>query len=226
MDDNLIQAELDDIRVLVDRCPMTLPGNATILDYQRVTRSLQLDLQKLQERTKALLDMYSELEEELVQAKRSKGSRTTLVGEEKQISLAGGKFAMMNELWLSEVVLLTLRPTDVDPMMPSRYNSDYAKNLGAAEELYDALSPSLQAILADDNRRSSFIKTFLKQHGQERHNAIARLRDCASHILPYSGDHFTQTSNNQDVPGIHGLITDPATGKYDEFPPLLFGTYG
>ncbi|KAI0310249.1 hypothetical protein OF83DRAFT_1178765, partial [Amylostereum chailletii] len=35
MDDDLVQAKVDNIRALVDRPTTTLPGNATILDYQR-----------------------------------------------------------------------------------------------------------------------------------------------------------------------------------------------
>ncbi|KAI0320305.1 hypothetical protein OF83DRAFT_1169424 [Amylostereum chailletii] len=194
MDDDLVQAKLDDIRALIDRPTTTLPGNATIFDYQRVNRSLQLDYQTLQQRSK--------------------------------ISRAGGKFSIMNELWLTDVVFETPRLMDIDPMQPTRYESDYAKNLAATAELYDSLPPSLQVVLADDKQRPWFVRTFLKQHVQERYNAISRLRECASRVLPYNAGHFTPDSNNKDIPGIHGLITDPVSGECDEFPPLLFSDYG
>ena len=83
-----------------------------------------------------------------------------LTGEDKEISLAGGRFSVVGELWLNSSVLDIARPEGVDPLSPDRYDSSdpAAENQSVIAELYQDLPPHLQIALANDNRRASFKK--------------------------------------------------------------------
>ena len=83
-----------------------------------------------------------------------------LTGEDKEISLAGGRFSVVGELWLNSSVLDIARPEGVDPLSPDHYDSGdrAADNQGIIAELYQDLPPHLQNALANDNRRASFKK--------------------------------------------------------------------
>ena len=118
----------------------------------------QLNHQQLAERYRSLRIEYATLAAES-RFKKSNGSRAprgTLTGESKEISLAGGRFAVTCELWVSRSLLDMARPEDVDPLDPSRYDDLISKNRAIVEELYQDLPPHLQDALANADRRTSF----------------------------------------------------------------------
>ena len=81
-----------------------------------------------------------------------------LTGEDKEISLAGGRFSVVGELWLNSSVLDIACPEGVNPLSPDHYDSSdpAAENQSVIAELYQDLPPHLQIALANDNRQASF----------------------------------------------------------------------
>lgn len=100
----------------------------------------------------------------MVESRRSRRSNGpqpeggALTGESKEISLAGGRFSVVGELWVSSSVLNIPRPEGVDPLSPTCYNSGdpAAGNQGVIAELYQDLPLHLQNALANDNWRVAF----------------------------------------------------------------------
>ena len=83
-----------------------------------------------------------------------------LTGEDKEISLAGGRFSVVGELWLNSSVLDIACPEGVNPLSPDHYDSSdpAAENQSVIAELYQDLPPHLQIALTNDNRQASFKK--------------------------------------------------------------------
>jgi len=66
-----------------------------------------------------------------------------LTGEDKEISLAGGQFCFVYELWLDLQTLDLECPTDLDPLNPCHYEDGPLQKLAIVAELYGSLSPNL-----------------------------------------------------------------------------------
>ena len=81
------------------------------------------------------------------------------MGEEKEISLAGGRFAFTYELWLDRSTLDIEHNENVDPLSPRRYEEATLQEHAIIAEVYASLSPSLRACLANKDRRKSFKDT-------------------------------------------------------------------
>jgi hypothetical protein len=121
-------------------------------------RASQLDHQMLVSKYKSL-----KIEHDLVASRRSGKStkrpeRGSLSGESKEISLAGGRFSVVGELWVGTALLDIPYPREVDPLNAARYASSNAENLGVIAELYQDLPPHLQEALASENRHATFKK--------------------------------------------------------------------
>ena len=87
-----------------------------------------------------------------------RAERGTLTGEAKEISLAGGRFFVVGELWVSGSVLDIPRPQGVDPLSASRYENAASESQAVIAELYQDLPPHLQEALANENRQAGFKK--------------------------------------------------------------------
>ncbi|KAI0309304.1 hypothetical protein OF83DRAFT_1179781 [Amylostereum chailletii] len=215
---------LQDIRTFLDRPPQQLRTNASLGDYQRALQASQRDNQTLQGHLKTLIDRNAAFQHDLDAAKtaRRKGTRATLIDEDKEIGQAASAFYVMGELFIEESVLDIPRPMDIDPMSPTHYSDGYIKSLSVVAELYSHLSPSLQVALAENSRRGTFAQIFLKRHSQERSNTVMRLRACASDVFKMEAAYFRPTFNMDKIPTLRELLIDPDTGRYDPFAPLLF----
>ena len=79
--------------------------------------------------------------------------------DDKEITLAGGRFAFAYKLWVKGSILELEHPSGVDPLSNQQYSEPSTEKLAISEELYSSLSPHLQGALADERRRPSFKKT-------------------------------------------------------------------
>lgn len=116
--------------------------------------------QRLAEKYKALRKEYDTLAASY-RSRRSgsqRAERGTLSGEAKEITLAGGRFFVVGELWISSSVLDIPRPQGVDPLSASRYENATSESQAVIAELYQNLPPHLQEALANENRRAGFKK--------------------------------------------------------------------
>jgi hypothetical protein len=110
------------------------------------------------------------IEYDSLHAKKSGGKKTaraTLTGEDKEISLAGGRFSFVGELWVSGHILELDRPIGVDPLNPQRYAESGMGEMAMVAELYDSLPPKLQDMLASTKRRPTFktiVSSFYSLH--------------------------------------------------------------
>ncbi len=94
-------------------------------------------------------------------ATKSKRRKSSLIGEDKDISLAGGRFTFAYELWVDRSTLDLECPANVDPLNPRRYEEGPLHDLAVISEVHASLSPSLRACLAskDSDRRETFKET-------------------------------------------------------------------
>ena len=124
--------------------------------FQLLKRS-QLNNQMFSQKYRSLQMECNELARTLQRSKRAiaKG-RIVLHGEEKQISLAGGKFLVVGELWVHETILDIPCPRGVDPLSMTRYDNSYSEDRAIITEIHADLSNSLQEALADMDRQESF----------------------------------------------------------------------
>ncbi|SRR6266702_717592 len=120
----------------------------------------QIHCQMLAEKYKALKIDHNELAASRRSAKKSsvRTAKELLAGESKEISLAGGRFSVVGELWVDETTLETPVSHDTDPLNPSRYADPGSEARSTVAELYLDLKPHLRPALVDDNRRSTFVK--------------------------------------------------------------------
>ena len=128
-------------------------------------KSAQLNHQLLAEKYRSLRIEYGTLAAEF-RSKRSNDSqaqRGALTGESREISLAGGRFSVVGELWLTDSMLDIPCPKEVDPLSPGRYADPTTRSRTITAELYQDLPPHLQDALANVNRRKSF-KSIVRFH--------------------------------------------------------------
>lgn len=117
--------------------------------------------QELAQRYRSLKIERDEIAALYRQARNPKGKEKGLLHrEEKEISLAGGRFSVVGELWVPSTILDISRVHSlaVDPLSAERYSDHYSEDLGIVAELYRDLSPRLQEALGHENRRASFKK--------------------------------------------------------------------
>jgi hypothetical protein len=79
-----------------------------------------------------------------------------LSSEDKEISLAGGKFSFTHELWVDPQMLDLECPVDVDIESPHRYENAVPQQMATIAEVYASLSPSLRLILSTPSRKEAF----------------------------------------------------------------------
>jgi hypothetical protein len=80
-----------------------------------------------------------------------------LDGTSKEIRLAGGRFSVVGELWVSTATLDIPFPENFDPLNGLvRYATPNAEARGAIAELYLDLKPHLRSVLADAEQRPLF----------------------------------------------------------------------
>ncbi len=84
------------------------------------------------------------------------GNELSLKEELKEISLAGGRFSVVGELWVNKTTLDIAFPQGFDPLNPDRYSDLHTEARGVIAEVYLGLAPPLQKALADHNRREAF----------------------------------------------------------------------
>ena len=154
-----------------------------------------------------------------------------LSGEDKEISLAGGRFCFAYELWLDPQTLDLECPADLDPLNPRRYEDDPLQKLAIVAELYGSLSPNLRASLMNADRRESFkdlvrldssiIKCssysqrhtkFMYQLNQERSNIVHAARQIVNELLGPGFERKTfQTSftDRESDPRLQALLQNP-----------------
>jgi hypothetical protein len=90
---------------------------------------------------------------------KSKGRKSMLSGQDKEISLAGGRFTFAYELWVDRSTLGLECVENVDPLNPRRYEEASLQKIAVVAEIHASLSPSLRACLTDKDRRETFIET-------------------------------------------------------------------
>lgn len=79
-----------------------------------------------------------------------------LSSEDKEISLAGGRFSFAHELWVDSETLDLECPIGVDIESPHRYDNATAQRMATIAEVYTSLSPSLKLILSMPSRKEAF----------------------------------------------------------------------
>ncbi|KAI9433159.1 hypothetical protein H4582DRAFT_2187437 [Lactarius indigo] len=183
-------------------------------------KNIQIDYQLLVEKYKALKIDRDELAASRRPTNAARAPRGSLSGESKEISHAGGRFSVVGELWVDTATLEVPFPQNFDPLNPARYSPDdpHAEVRGVMAELYLDLAPSLRQLLADRNRKRSFISIFLKQLNQERANSVHLVRTYASHVLEVDSTFFLKTFDRTSAPVLRRLLENP--GKPSELYPL------
>ena len=79
-----------------------------------------------------------------------------LSNEDKEISLAGGRFSFAYELWVDPKTLDLECPIGVDIESHHRYASPLEQEMAIITEVYASLSPSLRLILSTPSRKETF----------------------------------------------------------------------
>ena len=79
-----------------------------------------------------------------------------LRGEDKEIALARGRFALAYELWIDNSIFERDPPSGMDPLNHKRYPSNHAQELTIVAELHGSLPLHLQDALRNENRCKTF----------------------------------------------------------------------
>ncbi|KAH9959377.1 hypothetical protein BGW80DRAFT_1464759 [Lactifluus volemus] len=203
------------------------PSTLSILslpELREALRKTQLDNQNLTQKYKALKLRCSQLESTIKSTRTKKGRKSDLSGEDREITHAGGRFALIGELWVDAAILKFDRPMSVDPLNPARYESPREGEFAILAEVYESLPEHLQQALSDKKRQASFITTFHASLNQERANTIATARRIAGTILDLDGKYFDSRYDRTTVLELNELLHDPGKPgeRYPLWPPLLF----
>jgi hypothetical protein len=137
-----------------------LPG-ATSCACQAL-RSAHNNHQALAEEFKALQARNKELETSKSSG-RARSRKSVLSSEDKEISLAGGRFSFAYELWVDSTTLDLECPIGVDIESPHRYDSALEQGMATIAEVYTSLSPSLRLTLSTPSRKEAF-KSIVSPH--------------------------------------------------------------
>ncbi|KAI9432012.1 hypothetical protein H4582DRAFT_2102612 [Lactarius indigo] len=201
-----------------------LATDLSVQQLREILKTSQMNHQALFGKYKSLVTKHERLLASF-KAKKSKGAeRGSLSGEEKEISLAGGRFSVIGEPWVARPIFAIPFPRNVDPLDPTRYANKTSEDLGIIAELYRSLPKHLQKALANDNRRDAFREIFLKQLSQERANSAHAVRLHAARILRLDTQLFEKNFNRAEAPELRKLLENPAEpGKrYPILAPLIF----
>ncbi|KAF8262152.1 hypothetical protein EI94DRAFT_1809217 [Lactarius quietus] len=192
-------------------------------ELRKALKDAQLKYQSLFHRYKALQTKYN-ASKSTKSAPAKKGRRSMLSGEDKEITLARGRFSFAFELWVDDPVFERDCPSGLDPLTPERYRTKHAEELAITAELYDSLPLHLQEALADPRWRTSFKKIFLQQVKQERANTVHTARLVAGEIFNLSPMYFRSQFDRADIPELQELLTDTRRPeeKYPRWPAMLF----
>ncbi|KAI9428666.1 hypothetical protein BJY52DRAFT_1232716 [Lactarius psammicola] len=170
---------------------VTVPDNLTAQQLRDMLKTSQIQYQKLAQKYKGL---KINLDEMATSRKSTKTVRTaggsSLSGELKEISLAGGRFSVVGELCVSKTTLDIPFPQGFDPLNPNRYSDPCAKARGVIAELYLDLAPHLQQLLADPNQRETF-KTIAIKPGMSKFSPLG------AHLCGNSAQRSSKTQKSQ-----------------------------
>ncbi|KAI9448411.1 hypothetical protein H4582DRAFT_2068927 [Lactarius indigo] len=210
----------------------TLLPNLSNQQLHEMLKASQIHQQMLGNELKALRINYEELEEVNKSTKTSRAARGSLEGESREISLAGGRFSVVGELWVKKTTLGIPFPEHLDPLNPSRYNDPAggSEARGVIAELYRDLKPHLRLALADPDRSMTFKNIFLKQLDQERANSAHAVRAYAPRFfdgLNLSSALFARNFDRTTSLELQKLLGSPAKPgmTYAPFPRLIFPDY-
>ncbi|KAH9013070.1 hypothetical protein EDB85DRAFT_2158477 [Lactarius pseudohatsudake] len=216
-----------DNEVLLQPVTPSAVNELTVGELRELFKTLQLDYQSLAEKYKALKIDRDELAASRRPANAARAPRGSLSGESKEISLAGGRFSVVGELWVDAAMLAGTFPQGFDPLNPARYsaNDPHANARGIMAELYLDLAPHLQQLMMDRDRKKSFKSTFLKQLKQERANSVHLTCTYAGKVLQVDSNYFfTRSFDHTNVPALRRLLENPnkPSDLYPLWSPLLF----
>ncbi|KAF8266403.1 hypothetical protein EI94DRAFT_1803102 [Lactarius quietus] len=188
----------------------------------RYIKETQLNFQRLKVKYKDLRTKYEALKSSSKSASVKKGRKSVGV-DDKEITLAGGRFAFAYELWVDGAILELERPSGVDPLSNQWYSETSTEKLAISEELYSSLSLHLQDALANERRRPSFKKTFLQQVKQERANIVYTACSIAGELFSINPTYFRAMFNRAEIPVLQRLLQDPdKPEKYPVLVPMIF----
>ncbi|KAH9174114.1 hypothetical protein EDB89DRAFT_2068103 [Lactarius sanguifluus] len=188
-------------------------------ELHMVLKDTQLKYQKLERKFKTLRAKYNSLKSS--KSASVKKARRVLVGNEREIGHAGGRFSFAYEPWVHESIFHIDRPEGVDPLNVGRYNTALTQKVAIAAELYESLPPHLQEELADERRRKSFMDAFLRQLKQERANTISTARRVLGEILGVDNAHLRSKVDRSKIKKLQDLLVDTQNpNSEDKYPAL------
>ncbi|KAI0035345.1 hypothetical protein K488DRAFT_68506 [Vararia minispora EC-137] len=199
--------------------------------------SVNLSLYELQELpTSSMaaveLKLARKLQAENITLKAKKVKSTgRLVGEGQKIGWAGAASCVMVAPWITTSTLQAPRPpASLDLNDPStRFASSHSRNAATLAEVYNLLDPSLHPALENEDRRPSFIHTFLKRMSAQRQQAVQRVKECGPQLLDLEPTLWTTQDGarrRKSDSRIRALLSpvygDEMHASYPNFPKLLF----
>ncbi|KAI9441950.1 hypothetical protein BJY52DRAFT_1195037 [Lactarius psammicola] len=182
-------------------------GQLTEVELRKTLKATQLSFQKLDRKYKALHTKYNALKS-AKSASVKKGHKSLPSNNDRETTLAGGRFAFAFELWVDISIFDQERPSRVDPLNHHCYDSPLAEKLAITTELYESLPSHLHGSLVDPRRRSAFAKLFLQQVKQERANMVHTARNVAGEILGIDPTYFRSKYKRANISELGELLRD------------------
>ncbi|KAG1902644.1 uncharacterized protein F5891DRAFT_1186295 [Suillus fuscotomentosus] len=187
-----------------------------------VLKTLQVQMQRLQDENKSIKEENKTLRAEKPKRKRRMDTQHELSVHEDTITIYARKYGMMMEMFPSSDLLnkkLPEAPTPFDS--PDRYKTAATQDSAFLHELYHHFPESLHKIMES----SYFSDMVLKCIPDARANEIKKLRGVAGDIFNLPSKYFTSTSfERATIPKIQQLlgVSSAANQTYKTFPPILF----
>ncbi|KAF8269225.1 hypothetical protein EI94DRAFT_1799504 [Lactarius quietus] len=215
-----------DMEALLESTNIPPALDLPVEQLHKLLRALQVNHRLLAEKYKSLRIEYGTLAASY-KSRKSNGPRAergALSGQAKEISLAGGRFSVVGELWVGSSLLDIPYPRDVDPLSVARYANKASEDRSVIAELYWGLLPDLQKALSNGNRRAAFKTTFLKQLNQEHVNSVHTVHLYAPQILGLNPKFFKKDFDRTNIPEIRALFFSPQQPDelYPMWPAMLF----
>ncbi|KAG2744084.1 hypothetical protein P692DRAFT_20746319, partial [Suillus brevipes Sb2] len=192
------------------------------LDLFQVLKTLQVQMQRLQDENKSIKEENKTLRAEKPKRKWHVDTQHELSVHEDTITIYARKYGMMMEMFPSSDLLnkkLPEAPTPFDS--PDRYKTAATQDSAFLHELYHHFPESLHKIMES----SYFSDMVLKCIPDARANEIKKLRGVAGDIFNLPSKYFTSTSfERATIPEIQQLlgVSSAANQTYKTFPPILF----
>ncbi|KAH9161732.1 hypothetical protein EDB89DRAFT_1913721 [Lactarius sanguifluus] len=111
-----------DNEVLLQPVMPSAVNELTVEELCELFKTLQIDY--LAEKYKALKIDCDELAASRRPTNAARAPRGSLSGESKEISLAGGRFSVVGELWVDATMLDVAFPHGFDPLNPAHYSAN------------------------------------------------------------------------------------------------------